>query len=225
MKFTKINITQQESWSKYLEESIQHFWTAPTGSFDLNAEGFEQVSRNYFDHSMEMCMEWFVRGASMECTYVTYVKHASWLTCVPWIAYQQSLLEIAVLPPKGRKLAFVRTIKQDENQAYLLRSDELTGGRLEHEVACERFCFVFLFFLVSLAIESQCRRCKCDNALNHPAAALIIESSWAGRDNPWLFFCVWKLVLHHLVAIVSVFLFCNELTSLRKFVSGDSCLW
>ncbi len=128
-------------------------------------------------------MEWFVRGASMECTYVTYVKHASWLTCVPWIAYQQRLLEIVVLPPKGWKLAFVRTIKQEENQAYLLRSDKLTGGRLEHEVACERFCFVFLFFLVSLAIESQCRRRKCDNALNRPAAAKIIKSSWAGREG------------------------------------------
>lgn len=96
---------------------------------------------------------------------------------------KQRLLEIVVLPPKGRKLAFVRTIKQEENQAYLLRSDKLTGGRLEHEVACERFCFVFLFFLVSFAIESQCRRRKCDNALNHPAAAVIIKSSWAGREG------------------------------------------
>jgi hypothetical protein len=91
-------------------------------------------------------MEWFVRGANMECTYVTYVKHASWLTCVPWIAYQQRLLEITVLPPKGRKLAFVRPIKQEENQAYLVRSDELTGGRLEHEVTCEKVLFCFPFF-------------------------------------------------------------------------------
>jgi hypothetical protein len=182
MKFTyKINPTQQESFSKYLEESIQHFWTAPTGSFYLNAEGFEQVSRNYLDHSMEMCMEWFVRGASMECTYVAYVKHASWLTFVPWIAHQQRLLEITVPPPKGRKLAFVRPIKQEEDQTYLLRSDELTDGRTK--LHAKRFWFFFFPSLVGLAIESQCRRRKCDNASNHPAAAGIIKSSWPDREG------------------------------------------
>ncbi len=42
---------------------------------------------------------------------------------------QQRLLEITVLPPKGRKLVFVRAIKREEDQAYPLRSDEVTGRR------------------------------------------------------------------------------------------------
>lgn len=133
-------------------------WTAPTGSFDLNAEGPEQVSRNYLDHSMEMCMEWFVRGASMECTYVTYVKHASWLTCVTWIAYQRNSVYWKLLsfhPKVGNLFLWGRSSGRRIKHTHLGVMKWPADAR-----SCmrKRFWFSFSPSLVGLAIESQCRR-------------------------------------------------------------------
>jgi len=75
------------------------------------------------------------------------------LDCVPT---QQRLLEITVLPPKGRKLFFVRAIKREEDQAYPLRSDEVTGRRTK--LHAKKVLIFFSPSLVGLAIESQCRR-------------------------------------------------------------------
>jgi hypothetical protein len=63
--------------------------------------------------------------------------------------------------------------------------------------------------------------------LNHPAAAVIIKSSWAGREGQPMIvlLCLEACFTSACCSSFRLLFFCNEVISLRNFVFGDSCLW